>query len=94
MEVHARGTNLHDGSCLYPTQGTAAVAGCAMVQMDEDGDVLRSIQITLPNDLPATAAMAEHVAANITGLYTTGAYSIVTDCMSVMLSAKGAEPMP
>ncbi len=57
--------------------------------MDEDGDVVRSIQVTLPSNLPATAAMAEHTAANMAGQFTTGEYTIVTDCMSVMNSANG-----
>jgi len=71
-----------DGSCLFPTEDSAAVAGCSLVQMDEDGDVVRSVQVTLPNDMPATAAMAEHTAANMAGRFTTGEYTIVTDCMS------------
>jgi hypothetical protein len=78
-----------DGSCLFPTEDSAAVAGASLVQMDEDGDVLRSIQVTLPDDLPATAAMAEHTAASMAGLFTTGEYTIITDCMSVMNSANG-----
>ncbi len=57
------------------------MAGVSLVQMDADGNVVRSVQVTLPNDLPATAAMAEHIAAYMAGLFTSGAHTKVTDCL-------------
>ena len=75
-----------DGSCYNGTDGALAVAGVALVQLQE-GAIVRSVQVCLPCWVPATAAAGEHMAPALANLYSTGEYSIVTDCSSVFSSA-------
>jgi ribonuclease HI len=78
-----------DGSCFHPTEINLAIAGAALVQLDEQGETCKSLQVTLPQGLPQTAAFAEHVAANLAFTYTSGPFELITDCQSVVASASG-----
>ena len=78
-----------DGSCFHPTENNLAIAGAALVQLDEQVEICKSLQITLPQFLPPTGAFAEHVAANLAFTYTSGPFELVTDCQSVVASAEG-----
>ena len=76
-----------DGSCYNGTDSALAVAGVALVQLQE-GVIVRSLQVCLPCWIPATAAAGEHMAPAIANLYSsTGEYHIITDCSSVFRSA-------
>ena len=75
-----------DGSCFNGTDSTLAVAGVALVQMCE-GNLVRSLQVTLPRWVPATAAAGEHMAPVLASLYSDGPHCIITDCSSVYASA-------
>ena len=75
-----------DGSCCNGTDSALAVAGVALVQLQE-GVIVRSLQVCLPCSMPATAAAGEHMAPALANLYSTGEYHIVTDCSSVFRSA-------
>jgi hypothetical protein len=76
-----------DGSCMQPTELSLARAGASLVQINEKGEILRSVQVAIPRWCPQTAAFAEHLAANLAYRFTKGKFTLVTDCMSVVASA-------
>ena len=79
-----------DGSCWMSSDKALCIASAAAVQVDQQGNLLRSVVTTLPEWLPHTAGMAEHYAvAMVHRLPRDGPLHMVTDCASVISVAAG-----
>ena len=81
-----------DGSCFCGTDPVLAAAGAAAVQVYPDGTPARAAWVTLPSWLPQTAASAEHTAVSLAvSIDPTRSLNILSDCASVVASAKDRE---
>lgn len=71
-----------DGSCIYSSLPEIASAGCAALQMKPD---IRTLQYTVPKELPQSAVVSEHVALHFTATRQTKPHkaTVMCDCAGV-----------
>ncbi len=76
-----------DGSCVAPLSVYARGAG-AVVQLNDQGEIIRYITFVVPAGWPQTAAAAEHLCIAICRQFCEEGVQLATDCGSVVLSAR------
>ncbi len=78
-----------DGSCTPSPIRDLARAGCSIVEVNDDGDPIRTIEATVPWDLPQTAQCAENLAMAMGFDYVWRQAAFVGDCPNVVKAMNG-----
>ncbi len=72
-----------DGSCAPSHIRDLARAACAITEVDQEGNMRRSLEVAVPWELPQTAQCAEHLAMAMGFEYVARESEFVGDCLNV-----------
>ncbi len=91
LKAQVGGWVYFDGSCRPSPIRDLARAGCSIVEVDEEGDMVRSLEAVVPWHLPQTAQCAEYLSMALGFTYVNRCARFVGDCLGVV-NAMRAKP--
>ncbi len=89
LKAQLGGNVYFDGSCTTSPIRDLTRAACSIVEVDEAGDPIRTVEATVPWDLPQTAQCAEHLAMAMGYHYVARQACFVGDCLNVVRAMDG-----